>query len=138
MDIASHYADINWLAVLCATIVVFLLGAVWYSKALFGTKWMQEIGLTEESATHSNMPMVFGTTFALQFVAATALDLFLGPESTWLIGLHAGALIGTVWLATAYGVTYLFEQRSLRLFFLNAGYYIVLYSIAGTILGAWN
>jgi Na+/melibiose symporter-like transporter len=99
---------------------------------------MQEIGLTDETIQQSNMSMVFATTFVLQFIAATALDLFLGPESTWQIGLHAGALIGLMWVATSYGVTYMFEQRTMRLFLINAGYYFVLYSVVGAILGGWN
>ena len=138
MDIASHLGDINWLAVLVATIAAFAVGAIWYAKPVFGGKWMQEIGLTEEAAAQGNMPMVFGTTFVLQFIAATALDLFLGPQANFWIGLHAGFLIGLIWIATAYAITYLFEQRTMRLFFINAGYYVVLYSIMGSILGAWN
>jgi len=52
--------------------------------------------------------------------------------------LHSGLLIGVFWVATAYGITYLFEQRSLRLFLINAGYNVVLFAIVGTIIGAWH
>ena len=138
MDIAGHIAGVNWLAVLFAAGAAFLLGASWYSRPLFGDRWMQEIGLTEETAAQGNMTMTLGPAFVLQFVAATALAVFLGNESTWLIGLHAGSLIGLVWIATAYGITYLFEKRTLRLFLINAGYYVVMFSIMGTILGAWH
>jgi hypothetical protein len=47
-------------------------------------------------------------------------------------------LIGIFLIATAYGITYLFEQRSMRLFLINAGYNIVLFAIVGAILGAWH
>jgi len=135
MGIAGHLSSVNWFAVAAATAAAFLLGAVWYSKLLFGKTWMQEIGLTEESISKANMKRSFATTLVLQFLAATALAVFIGHNSTWLMGLHAGALIGLLWIATAYGVTYLFEQRSLRIFMINAGYYVVLYSIMGIILG---
>jgi hypothetical protein len=36
------------------------------------------------------------------------------------------------------GVTYLFENKSLRLFLINAGYHGVAFTIMGTILGAWH
>ena len=138
MDILNHLGDINWLAVTTATIAAFLLGGLWYSKKLFGTRWMQEIGLTEESINKSNMARTFGTTFVLQFVAATALAVFLGNDSSWISGLHSGVLIGLLWIATSYGTTYLFEQRSLCLFMINAGYNVVLFSVMGLILGAWH
>jgi hypothetical protein len=53
-------------------------------------------------------------------------------------GLHTGLLIGIFWVASAYGVTYLFEQRSLRLWLINAGYYVVLYAAMGSIIGAFK
>ncbi|HEX7719968.1 MAG TPA: DUF1761 domain-containing protein, partial [Woeseiaceae bacterium] len=91
-----------------------------------------------ESVAQANMPMIFGGTFVLLFVAATALALFMGSGSDWLIGLQAGLLIGVGWIATAYGVTYFFEQRSFRLYLINTGYYIVLFAVMGIIIGAWN
>jgi Protein of unknown function (DUF1761) len=138
MDILNHLGEVNWIAVVVATIAAFLLGGAWYSQKMFGTKWMQEIGLTEESIDQTHMARTFGTTFVLQFVAATALAVFLGSDSSWTSGLHSGALIGLLWIATAYGITYLFEQRSMRLFLINAGYYVVLFSIMGAILGGWH
>jgi len=74
----------------------------------------------------------------LQFIAATALATFIGTGGNWLSGLQSGAMIGLLWIAGAYGVTYLFEQRSIRLFLINAGYNVVLFSIMGTVLGAWH
>jgi len=138
MDILNHLGDINWLAVATATIAAFLLGGLWYSKRMFGTRWVQEIGLTEESINQPNMARTFGTTFVLQFIAATALAVFLGNDSNWMSGLHSGALIGLLWIATSYGTTYLFEQRSLCLFMINAGYNVVLFAVMGLILGAWH
>ena len=138
MNLAQLLAGINWLAVVVATVIAFAVGATWYSKALFGNAWMEEVGLTEEALNSSNMPMTFGGTFVLQFISMTALAALLGSDSTWQIGLGAGLLIGVFWVATAYGVTYLFEQRTMRLFMINAGYYVILFAIVGTVLGSWH
>lgn len=138
MSLAQILTDINWLAVVVATIAAFMLGGLWYSKALFGNAWMQEVGLTEEAVNGANMTLTFGGTFALQVVAATALSALIGIEGTWLSGLQTGLLLGVFWIATAYGVTYLFEQRSVRLWLINAGYYVVLYAVMGLIIGAWK
>ena len=138
MDILHSFAGINWLAVVTSTVLAFFLGGLWYSKALFGNTWMQEVGLTEEAVNNANMPKTFGGTFVLQLLATAAIAAFLGSEGGWQEGLHLGLWVGIFWVASAYGVTYLFEQRSLRLFFINAGYYVVLYAIVGTIIGAWR
>ena len=138
MNLAHLLAGINWLAVVVATVIAFAVGATWYSKTMFGRAWMEEVGLTEESAKSANMPLMFGGTFVLQFLAMTALDAILGSDSTWRNGLELGLLIGVFWVATAYGITYLFEQRTMRLFMINAGYYVVLFAVVGTLLGYWH
>lgn len=138
MDLGNAISAVNWLAVLCAAVAAFVIGWVWYSRKVFGSAWLVEIGLTEESLRQANMPVILGGTFMLHFVAATVLAMFLGTGSDWLIGLQAGLLIGLGWIATAYGITYLFEQRSLRIFLINTGYYLVLFAVMGLIIGAWN
>ena len=138
MDLAHSLDGINWLAVVVATLVAFALGGLWYSKALFGNTWLEEVGLTEEAINNANMAKTFGSTFVLQLLATIALAATLGADSTWMDGLQNGLFISVLWIATAYGITYLFEQRSIRLFFINAGYYVVLFSISGSILGAWH
>ena len=138
MDIFNHLAEINWLAVIAASVAAFFLGGIWYSKKLFGARWMQEIGLTEGSTDQTHVTRTFIATFVLQFIAATALAVFIGTESSWISGLQAGALIGLLWIATAYAITYLYEQRSMRLFLINAGFYVVQFAVMGTILGGWH
>ena len=137
MRLVQILSDVNWLAVLVATIAAFMLGGLWYSKVLFGNTWMKEIGLTEEAINNANMPRTFGTTFVLQLIAAVAMSALIGSDGSWLTGLQTGLWVGLFWIATAYGVTYLFEQRTFRLWLINAGYYVVLYAVMGTIIGAW-
>ena len=138
MDIIESLATVNWLAVIAATAAAFFLGGLWYSKSMFGSAWMQEVGLSEETIAETNMPFALTGTAILQFVSATALAVFLGPGSDWLIGLQSGLIVGICWLATSYGITYLFERRSFRLFRINAGYYVVVFAMTATIIGAWH
>jgi hypothetical protein len=71
-------------------------------------------------------------------IAAITLAAIPGPESSGLSGASTGLIVGIGFLATAYGITYLFEQRPLRLFMINAGYSIVLLVIMGAIIGGWH
>ncbi len=138
MNLGSIVANFNWLAIIVATVAAFALGGAWYAKGLFGGAWMQDVGLTEDDAKNANMPRTFGGAFILQLIAAMTLATILGPESTWLSGVKTGLIVGIGILATAYGVTYLFEQRPLRLFRINAGYNVVLLAIMGAIIGGWH
>ena len=138
MNLAHALAGINWAAVIVSTLIAFAVGGAWYSTALFGNAWLEEVGLTEEAVNNANMRKTFGGAFVLLFFAVTALATLIGTDSTWQSGLYSGLLISVFWIATAYGVTYLFEQRSMRLFLINAGYNVVLFAIVGTIIGAWH
>ena len=129
----------NYLAILVATVSTFLLGGLWYSPVMFGRAWMRELGLTDETLkAKGNAGLIFGLSFLLELVMAFNLAAFLGPKATMSFGLFAGAAAGFGWVALSFGVTYLFERKSLCLFFINAGYHGVAFTIMGAILGAWH
>ena len=130
MDLSA----INWLGVLLAALVPFLTGFLWYGP-LFGKKWMGLVGMTEEQAKQSNMALTFGVSFVLQFMAAAVLDMFIGPERPVGFAVLVSFTVGLFWVATAFGVTYLFEQKPFALWGVNAGYHIVTYTLMGLVLG---
>jgi hypothetical protein len=129
----------NYLAILAATVSTFVLGGLWYSPVLFGRAWMREMGFTDESLkAKGNVGLIMSMSFLLELVMAFNLAAFLGPKATLAFGLFAGAAAGFGWVALAFGVTYLFERKSLCLFFINAGYHGVAFTLMGAILGAWR
>ncbi|MFQ5982793.1 MAG: DUF1761 domain-containing protein, partial [Woeseiaceae bacterium] len=93
MNLANAVGGFNWLAIIVAAVAAFVLGGAWYAKGVFGGVWMQDVGLTEEDASNANMPKIFGGSFVLQLIAAMTLATILGPESTWLTGVHVGLLV---------------------------------------------
>ncbi len=129
----------NFLAILVATVSTFLLGGLWYSPALFGRAWMQEVGLTEEKCkAQGGVGRIMGISFLLELIMAFNLAAFIGAKASFGFGAFAGAAAGFGWVALSFGVTYLFERKSLRLFFINAGYHGIALTIMGAILGAWH
>lgn len=131
------FASLNYLAILLATLLAFGLGAIWYGPPLFGRAWMNEMGLSEEDIQGGNMGMTYGLTFVAAFIAMLFLAVFLSPQADWLSGALHGAIIGTVFVATSIATHYLFSQKSLRIFLIDAGYDVVRYTLAGAILGAF-
>ena len=128
----------NALAIVTAALVTFAVGGLWYSPILFARPWMRECGLTQEQARQAPMGRIFGLSALAALVMSANLAAFLGAKATLAFGLFAGAATGIGWVAMSLGVTYLFEQRSLKLWLIDSGYQVVAYTLMGGILGAWH
>ena len=137
MDINSVFASVNILAIIASGIVAFLIGGLWYS-VLFTRAWMQFNDFDQQDLQKGSMLLIFGGSFILAVLIAFNLALFLGPERTFGFGAFAGFMAGLLWVAAAYGITYLFERKPFGLFLINAGYHVVLFTVVGMIIGAWK
>jgi len=126
--------EINWLAVVVAAIACFLLGGLWYSPVLFGKAWQRETGLTDEKLKNGNMAMIFGLSFVLAFLAAWNFANFLGPRPSLVFGTAVGFSAGLLWVASSFGINYLFERKSFKLFAINGGYHTLQFTIIGLVL----
>ena len=129
---------INWIAVIAATVAGFMIGGLWYSPLLFEKPWMRAAGITEEQVKSANMPKIFGTAFAFQFVMAYCLAMFLAaPDIDLMRGALYGFFTGFGWLFFGIGTNAMFEQRSWSYIFINGGFWTVNMTAMGAILGAW-
>lgn len=116
----------NWLAIVVGTIVFFAIGAVWYS-ALFARPWQREVGLSTEQLTGGrNMMLVMGTCLALEFVVVLMLGhLFARIQPADHAKMMMATGFGLAIMAPAIGINYLYQRRSLKLFLIDAGYFVV-------------
>jgi hypothetical protein len=131
-----HISAIQWLSVFVAALSGFAIGSLWYGP-LFQKPWMQLTGMTKEKGAQASMALVMGGAYVLNVVCAIGIAFVLGEHHGWAAGFHTGAFIGVFFVATTLGVIYLFEQRPLKLWLINAGYQVVNLAAMGTILGAW-
>jgi len=132
----SSQIHINYLAVIVVTILAFVLGGLWYGP-LFGKAWMKESGVKEGDGK-DKMLRTFGLSILLNIIIALNLSAFLGAKADLQFGLFAGLAAGIGWVSASIGIMYLFSQKSLRLFLIDAGYQTVIYAVMGAILGAWK
>ncbi len=131
-------SEINFLAVTAAAISALALGGLWYSPLLFAKSWQQAAKISDEKLKSSNQGLVLGGAFVLSFIAALAFALFLGSKPSLALGLGAGLSAGLCWVGASFGINYLFERRSLRLFCVNAGYHTLQFTLYGLILALWH
>jgi len=129
--------EFNLWAVLVAALASFLLGGLWYSPLLFAKVWQREAGLTDAQLQNANMGMIFGLAFVLCLIASFVFALFLGPRPPLALGLGAGFAAGLCWVSASFGVNYLFERKSLKLFLINGGYHTLQFTLIGLILALW-
>ncbi len=130
--------DINYLAVLLASISAFFLGFLWYT-VVFSKVWQKEIGMDSKKAEDIKTPnlgkMLLGS-FILEVITAFNLAAFIGTSSDWKFGLTAGLAAGFRWVGLAFGVNYMFEGKSFKLWLINAGYNTIVFAVMGLIIGS--
>jgi hypothetical protein len=135
MNLSELISNIHWLPVIVMTIFSFMLGAFWHRPFLFGKIWEAENN-PQHIKRKVNAPLVFGGTAVMHFIALAALGAVVaGTGATH--GLLTGLLVSVVWIFPAMAGTYLFASRSVRLLLIDAGMYILLFTISGWILGIW-
>lgn len=136
------FSNINFLAVLVATIASFAFGALWYSPVLFGKIWQKELGYTDEYLKTHNMVKIYGTTFVLTLIMAIGVAVLLnsgvGGEMSLVSGLKVGLFAGLVFVGTSTGIHYMYQSKPLKLWAIDSFYQIFFLGIMGAILGAWR
>lgn len=135
------FSNINYLAVIVAAIAGFALGSLWYGTALFGKAWQKELGFTDEYLKEGNMAKIFGFAFLLMIVMSLGMSFLIrghfGGEVDMLSGLKHGFYIGLVFVGASMGINMLFQRKSMKLWFIDAGYQILILCIMGAVIGAW-
>lgn len=129
--------SIEMIPTLVASVATFVLGGIWYSPWLFSKAWQEDTGLSDEQLNAANKVKIFGVSFVLTVIAAAAFSMVLGQTENNSLGysLHMGVGIGVAWVAMSFGVNYLFELKSLRLWFINAGFHAAQFVLFGLVFG---
>jgi uncharacterized protein DUF1761 len=134
MDL-SH---INWAATIVAALAGFMVGPIWYSKALFWNAWLASANLTPAQIETRNKGKVFGFGLVFSLFMAATLAMFLtNPKTDIVWGAEAGFLTG-IWTFSAIAISSLFELKSWKYIFINGGYSVISLTVMGAVLGAWR
>ena len=136
------FSGINIWELIVAALSNFVLGFLWYGKPLFGNSWQKLAALSDEDIRKGNMAVIFGLSFILNFIIAAFLSIF--TEIAMMLGSNAiyggifAAIICFGFVATTFGINYLYHRKPVKLYFINVGYFLVSFFIMGLIIGAWH
>lgn len=132
--------DVNFWAVLVASVANIIIGALWYGP-LFGKAWMAMMNFQKSDL--KSMKLNAATSMVLGFVGALITNYFLAVfigvtnVSTILSGMAVGFWI---WLGFAMPLNagvFLWEGKSINLFLFNTAQYLISILIASAIIAAW-
>lgn len=135
-----YQADVNGFAVLVAALAGMVLGGLWYSPLLFGNMWIKLAGLSKmKKPDQKSMWVQYSVGFVSQLVMACVLAHLLSYVIV-LDVLEAIQLAFLLWLgffATTLIGSVLWEMKSPKLYFINAGYWLTTLVLMASIETAW-
>lgn len=139
---------LNWLAVAAAVVTHIVIGFLWYGP-LFGTAWMKEMGMAPD---FKPAPALLKRSMLLMLVGAAMTAVVLAcvielsrpvtpdandaPDAAYGLAAALGAWLGFCVPLLLGGVAW--ENRSWKLFGINAGYHLAALLAAGLILALWR
>ena len=130
--------DVNWIAVLAGAVSGFVIGGLWYGP-LLGKAWMAATGMTEEDIQNGHMGKIYGTTFLLSvLISWTMAHTFqsyagFGADLSVMAKVLTGFGVALGFVVPAIGINYLFSQKTLKLFFIDAGYWLIFFTAVATV-----
>ena len=132
--------DLNWLAVIVATVAYFALGGIWYAPAVFGNLWMRSGGIETPEQTQASFYVIPALTCLLATIAAGMLAAATGSDTVGE-GLVLGLVTGVGIAFSAIFVTGFFDPQkpqAMTWVAVVGGYHIVGLMIVSIILSAWT
>ena len=135
------FSNFNWLAVLVATLAYFILGAIWYSKALFGSKWAKLVAIKMDDANKGKgLGQMLAASFLLTLITCIAMVLLVNRMDLTVLNsaFKLGAITGLCFATTAVSISFIYESRPLGLYFIDCGYHVVGQIVAAVVLVMWR
>lgn len=133
-----NFGAFNWLSVVVAALVGYALGALWYSPILFGNLWMKLEGHKEEDLKKGWTKAMF-ITLITTFLTAFTLEAIVATWGVvgWQYAIPLTFLLGLFLYAGNQLSDYMYSRRPLKLFWITAGYRVVMIFVILVILILW-
>jgi len=127
-------------SILVGGVVFWVLGAAWYSPALFAKPWMAMLGL--EKTDNRKRGMLLAMTASL--ICDVVMSFMLAHLVMWADAntFGWGAIIGVIaWIGFIAAPALpqgMYEGRPFKLFAINSGYWLVGLILVGGLLAVWH
>jgi uncharacterized protein DUF1761 len=133
-------SELNYLAILVTAVVIFVIGALWYT-VLFGKQWLAAHAYTPEQleGMKQGMGRAYGLSFVCYLVLASVMSMliFLLGIDNAAAGAKLGALCWLGFVATIGFTANLYSNKSFATYLIDASYQLVFMVVAGVLLAIW-
>jgi len=128
---------INILAIIFIALIYWILGALWYSKILFGNLWMESIGKTEDQLEMKASSFIGSAiiSFTIPLFLAIILE-FIGTINI-INGILVTLIIWIGFVATIGLYDVLYQDKNIKTYLIDSLYHLAGLLITGIILGLW-
>ncbi|HTX76903.1 MAG TPA: DUF1761 domain-containing protein [Terracidiphilus sp.] len=130
---------INLWPVLVAAVMIWVLGALWFSSVLFAKPWAAIVG-RQMGEKPKGVAWGMICSFIGDVLLAFILDhvILWSHASTWMDGIHIGAITWVGFVAAIMYPQTIYEGRPLRYFTITGGYWLIAFVAAGALLAVWR
>lgn len=135
MNFAQLLSNIHWIPVIVVAVASIILSAAWHIPVFLKLLWKEGINPTSAEPP-VNIPLVLGVSAILYFINIAGLGAVVAGQGL-VTGLLTGLAVSIIWVIPATVAIYLFAGQSLRFPAIDGGLYVVLFSLAGLVLGIW-
>jgi hypothetical protein len=133
---------VNFLAVIVAAIVVFVLGWLWYSPLLFYKPWMRARGIDPAMAmAGAKMPtgkLVIELVRCIVLAYLVAHFVTLLGDSSWLVAAHFGLLLWIAFPVVLLTGSVLWDNTPVKVAAIHAGDWLVKLLVIPIIVSMWH
>jgi hypothetical protein len=136
--IFEYFGQLNWLAIVVATLAWFAFSAIWYSVPPLSKAWQQAARVTPDEGPP--LAAILVPTAIGYFVTTVVIALLakgLGA-STIGEGLGLGVALGIGLGMVSALIVQLYEQKGGSYWLINGVNSVIALSIVGMILAVWN
>ena len=137
--------EINYWAVLLATLAAMVVGSIWYTPKVFGRRWAKLAGVDinnpQMTAAQAWMPIIVGAlmSFATAWVlaGASAIAWHFYDGSFFIAAAVTSILLWAGFTAARFITHDAFEGRPTQLTTLNIAHELVTLVIMAVLIGVW-
>ena len=133
---------VNYWAVLVAAIASMVIGAIWYSPAVFGKIWMKGSGMTTQQLAKAKKKGM-GKSYLIAFLGSLLFACVLAHFIVYVGAVTvADALELVIWMWAGFAVplllgSTLWEGKSWGAYLVGIVYQLVSFSVTAVILTLW-
>ena len=133
--------DVNYWAVVLATVSTMIVGSIWYTPKVFGNYWMRVAKVDNTSDRGAVGPIL--TTLIVSFISAWVLAIttqvaWIALDGNYLLmAITTGLMLWAGFTAARFITHDVFEGRPAGLTILNIAHELVTVLVMALIIGAW-